>query len=121
MAITTTGATNTQDIILYNSDIDETEDENTTNSSPTVYTIMIKNNHGATDAYLKIYNTQGDITVGTTAPEIILRAHAAAEITTWFVQDGVYLGGLSMACVQETGTAGTPAPAAAVNAWFIYR
>lgn len=121
MAITTTNGTNAKDFILYNSDIDETDDENTTNTSPVVHTVMIKNNHGATDAYLKLYNTQNAVTVGTTVPDIILRAHAAAEITTWIVLEGLPLTGLSMACVQEAGTAGTTAPAAAVNAWFTYR
>ena len=122
MAITNTSATNFSEYLLLNTDLDETDDENMTNSSPTIYSLIAGNAHGSTDAYLKIYNTQEAVTVGTTVPDIIIRVDGDSNVLhTWTIIEGIALTGLSVAAVQEAGTAGTSAPAGTVQLFAIYK
>lgn len=85
-------------------------------SSALVYSIFIDNSgNGAAASYVKLYNlASGSVTVGTTAPDMILYAPAAfVGQLLGFTKSapGVPFGtALTAACVTTAGTAGTTPP-----------
>ena len=64
--------------------------------------------------YLKLWNTAGTPTVGTTAPTLIFRC-PAGETVEYFLLDGFGATAVHSAVVQEPGTAGTTAPTGTVS------
>ena len=101
------------EFILSDDDVDETAVDDIFGGAGTIHGFHFENTHGATGAHFKAYDNS-DPTVGTTSPDLII--HLPANVNTvWFVTDGIAFTNLSYACVQEDGTSGTTAPAAAVK------
>jgi hypothetical protein len=89
-------------------------------SSTLIEYIQIDNtaNAGA-PSYLKLFNlTSGSVTLGTTAPDMVLYAEANKKDTYNFLSGAnpgiTFATALTMACVTTGGTAGTTSPASAV-------
>ena len=75
---------------------------------------------GASDSYIKIYDTKAP-EIGSTDPELILFVKAGTK-STLLVPDGLpFFAGLSACAVEEGGTGGTTNPAAAVAVTFVVR
>lgn len=72
--------------------------------------------NGSDTAYLKIYDAaNADVTVGTTAPDIIFRALPGKVTRVDLRGDNLELAtALTWACVTAGGTGGTTAPTSAV-------
>ena len=71
--------------------------------------------------YVKCWDAAtGSITVGTTAPPMILFASAASKVTYAFDQGVSFGTGLVLACVDSAGTAGTTSPSNNVIVKLIY-
>ena len=88
-------------------------------ASAVLYLIQADNSANAAQVnYLKLWNNASP-TVGTTAPDMIVRLPAGSTVKlaiTGDDADGVTFGtAITMACVQEAGTAGTSAPTSAVS------
>lgn len=90
-------------------------------SSGTVYALQIDNTANAAVSYVKLYDlAAGSVTVGTTAPDWIIKVPASTKVTLTFV-DGLAFGtALSECCVTAGGTAGTTSPSSAVVVTIIY-
>ena len=91
-------------------------------SSPIkLYYASVDNTQNPTASYLKIWGTTafGSITVGSTAPDIILYVPASSVLYVNFQLDGATPGTTfnqcSAACVTSGGTGGTTPPASPVN------
>ena len=107
------------EFILTDDDVDETAVDDIFGGAGTLHGLHLENTHGATLAHFKAYDN-ADPTVGTTAPDLIIALPANTE-TVWFVSDGIPFTNLSYASVQEDGTSGTTAPAAAVKLHAVVR
>ena len=91
-----------------------------TGSSTVINQIIIDNSNNSTAVYLKLYNTTGSVTVGTTDPACVFPA-AASEAADFQFSPGLTLDtGIKYACVQEAGTAGTTNPSNAVVLKMLY-
>jgi hypothetical protein len=72
------------------------------------------NSLGTGQVHFKAYNNLTP-TVGTTAPDVVVKV-PAGKIVDLAIPGGVnFATGIAIACVQEAGTGGTTAPAAAVS------
>jgi hypothetical protein len=88
----------------------------------TLYTVRLDCTATAATTYLKFWNSQGSsvvgstnvITVGTTAPDMILPARAGIDYVYTFSTGLVFSTGVSFCAVTAAGTAGTTSPGAAV-------
>jgi len=95
-------------------------------SSAKLYSVIVDNSaNGGAASYVKIFNaTTGSITLGVTAPDIIIYVPGGAILTTAFftgATQGVTLGtALSAACVTTGGTAGTTSPVSSVAVTINY-
>lgn len=106
--------------ILRDSDADATAEANVGPGAVTLYLIEINNANNATTAvYLKCYNATS-VTVGTTVPDIILRAAGGATVSVAIPEGIVFGTGLSVACTTEAGTAGTTSPASDVVVTIVF-
>lgn len=90
-------------------------------SSTVVYQIEVDNTGNGAASFLKIYNVaSGSVTVGTTAPDMIIYAPASTKVTMVF-PSGVTLGtAMTVACVTAAGTAGTTSPTSDVTVAVVY-
>jgi len=81
-----------------------------TASAGTVYAVIIDNRANTTyPVFVKIYNVAAP-DVGETAPELLVFAPAGQK-ATWVQPVGwAFDTAISVACVQEAGTAGTTSP-----------
>ena len=107
------------DFVLSDDDVDETAVDDIFGGAGTIHGFHFENTHGATGAHFKAYDN-ADPTVGTTSPDLIIHVPANMD-TVWYVTDGIAFTNLSYACVQEDGTSGTSAPAAAVKLHAVVR
>ena len=91
-------------------------------TSGTLHSVSVDNTQNAGAAcYLKLWNAaSGSVTVGTTAPDIIIYVPAATKITLVFHDGLVYGTALSAACVTTAGTAGTTNPTSNVIVELIF-
>lgn len=80
--------------------------------SKILYLVEIDNtNNTSTAAYLKLFNSTGSITVGTTAPNESYVAPKGKKVTYAFTGGVTYGTGVKYACVTDGGgTAGTTSP-----------
>ena len=86
-----------------------------TGSSGSIYTIYIDNSdNGSQENFLKLYNTK-DPTVGTTVPDVIIRAYRATTLIVTSKQGVAFSTACSAAVVTDDGTSGTTAPGSAVH------
>lgn len=91
-------------------------------SSGTIYGIVIDNTANAGEAtYLKLWDAaSGDVTVGTTAPDWVIKIPAATK-RSLVPPEGIAFGtALTAACVTTAGTAGTTNPTSDVVVSIIY-
>ena len=97
--------------ITEDTDLDQVGVEHLTGGSATLHHIEIiqPNNE---KVYVKLYNS-ADITVGTTAPVLVLLVPAAGAGTRYAMEIPgglVFSTGISWACTQTAGVGGTTAP-----------
>jgi hypothetical protein len=90
-------------------------------SSATLYYIDIENAANAAPSYVKLWNVaSGGVTVGTTAPNMIVMAPGLAHIRVPIPGGIVFDTALTAACTVEPGTAGTTNPASSVIVQLVY-
>ncbi len=92
-----------------------------TTASTVIYMIDIDNTmNGAEAEYVKIWNTAGAVTVGTTVPDLVLPI--AANVRRQLVYpEGLTLGtGVAVATVTTGGTGGTTAPGSAITVRIVF-
>ncbi len=90
-------------------------------SSGIIYMIQIDNSANAGEAeFVKLYNSSGAVTVGTTEPDVVLIAPAAA-VFELVIPSGLTLGtGIQVATTQAAGTGGTTSPSASLIVRIAY-
>ena len=118
MAVTTTplGGLDGETRLIVPAAVTATAQVNIADGGVTIQHIQIVNS--STIAYLKFWNTDGRtaVTVGTTAPDMILVCKASATMHYTFVNGlDFFSTGVTVAAVQEAGTAGTTAPAGTIT------
>lgn len=90
-------------------------------SSGTLYTVEIDNTLNTINSFVKIYNiASGSTTVGTSGPDVILKAPASTKLTYHFSQGIVFSTAITLACLNQGGTAGTNGPASDVAVKLVY-
>ena len=103
----------------------DTDNENTAvavkASSGTVYMIEVDNTANAAITYVKLWDTaQGSVTVGTTAPVMIIPVAASAKITLAVPTGIAFATAITVASVTTAGTAGTTSPTSAAIVRIVY-
>ena len=82
-------------------------------SSAVITMIDVDNTANAAATYVKLWNSTGAITVGTTAPDMVLYVPASTRIA-FVIPTGVTWGtGTQVAAVTTAGTAGSTSPTSA--------
>lgn len=89
-------------------------------SSATLHLAVIDNTANGAASYVKVYNSAGAVTVGTTVPDDVWLVPASSTRTFYNVGGTVFGTGLQVACVTAGGTAGTTSPTSAVVARIVY-
>lgn len=90
-------------------------------SAGNVFFVQIDNTaNAAAVSYVKLYFTNGAVTVGTTVPDEVIFAPAATKIGHYYVGGKAFPNGMQAACVTAGGTAGTTSPTSAVPVTIIY-
>ena len=87
---------------------------NVTGSSGTIYYVEVDNTANSAPTYFKVYNATGP-TVGTTAPDLILRAPASTREYFVFPTGLAFATAISYAAVTAAGTGGTSSASSAVT------
>jgi hypothetical protein len=80
-------------------------------SSGTLYMLEVDNTALAAVVYVKLYNTSGSVTVGTTDPDWVFRITASINQSHIWIPGIAFSSGLQVATVTAGGTGGTTAPA----------
>ena len=111
MSVTSTPLqTNLSASIVQDDDSNATSEDNVRNGATTVYMVDVDNSANAAVTYVKLYDSTGP-TVGTTAPDMILKVTASARKVFVFDMAGIaFTTGLSFASLTAGGTAGTTGP-----------
>ena len=90
-------------------------------SAGTIYAVTIDNSANAAASFLKMWDlASGDVTVGTTAPDWIIKIAASIKKTYVFPEGIAFATGLTAACVTAGGTAGTSNPSSDVDVRITY-
>lgn len=100
--------------IITDSDTDETCEGNVFDGAATVFAVYGDNTANAALTYMKFYDLDTPVTVGTTAPSMILMFAASARVFWVFTNGVTFNTGLSFAAVTAAGTGGTTGPTSAV-------
>jgi hypothetical protein len=96
-------------------DSDATPENNINVGALTIYQIIIDNTlNPSQKVYTKLYNSAAP-TVGTTAPDIIIKTPGGISRTWWFLQGIAFATAVSFATVITPGTAGAGNPPANVT------
>jgi hypothetical protein len=118
MAVTTTkNGVAITDQLMFDTDVDETANDDVFGGSATIYSLRIDNS-GAL-AWVKFYDG-ATATVGTTSPDYIFQADAS-ETVIWTIVDGFAMNNLTLAATNSAGTAGTSTPAGTVKVHAVAR
>lgn len=89
-------------------------------SSGVISMIQVDNTANGAASYVKLYNTAGAVTVGTTVPDDVILVPASTRIEL-VIPAGKTLGtGIQVATVTAGGTAGTTSPSSAVIVRIAY-
>lgn len=97
-----------------NTDLDEVKDAIDATSGK-LHALVVDNTSNVAASYVKLYDAaSGSVTVGTTAPDLVLKIPASVKRTIVFQEGLSYGTALTAACVTTGGTAGTTAPSSAV-------
>ena len=86
----------------------------------TVYLIDITNAQAAIN-FVKLYNTAGAVTVGTTVPDEVLQIVASDQRSLVYPSGLLFSVGLQIATVTAGGTGGTTSPSSNVGVRITYR
>ncbi len=86
---------------------------NVIGSSGTLYYVEVDNTANSAATYFKVYNATGP-TIGTTAPDLILRAPASTREYFIFPTGIAFATAISYAAVTAAGTGGTSSASSAV-------
>jgi len=90
-------------------------------SSGTIYAIIIDNSANAAASFLKLWDlASGDVTVGTTAPDWIVKVPASVKRTIAIPEGLAFATALTAACATAGGTAGSTNPTSDVDASIVY-
>ena len=85
-----------------------------TTASTIIYMLDLDNTaNGAEDNYVKLYNTAGAVTVGTTVPDDVIEVRQGVRLVVVFPQGKTLQTGVAVATVTAGGTAGTTSPGSA--------
>jgi len=85
-----------------------------TTASTIIYLLDLDNTaNAAEDNYVKIYNTAGAVTVGTTVPDDVIEVRQGTRLVVSFPQGKTLETGVAIATVTAGGTAGTTSPGSA--------
>lgn len=86
-----------------------------------IYMIDIDNTlNAAQDNYLKIYDSNGVVTVGTTVPDHVIRIRQGQRRPIAIPEGLTMVNGIQVACLTTGGTAGTTPPTSSVPVKIIY-
>ena len=90
-------------------------------SSAVLYAVEIDNTNNGAATYVKLWNTaQGSVTVGTTAPDMILMCPASVS-KSFIMPGGITFGtALTVAAVTAAGTAGSTSPTSDATVNVVY-
>jgi hypothetical protein len=105
--------------IVTDTDVDETCEGNVNDGSAALYAVYIDNTANAAISYMKFYDLDTPVTVGTTVPVMILPIAASARTIYVFPSSITFSTGLSFAAVTAAGTGGTTGPASAMLAYLV--
>ena len=105
--------------VIRDADIDETLEVNINDGAATIYAIDIDNAANGAATYVKFWNVAveqgtGAVTLGTTAPDMILMVPASVRRVFAFVGGLTFSTGITVAAVTAGGTAGVTGPTSAV-------
>jgi|TARA_R100000093_G_C1916357_1_gene64401 hypothetical protein len=90
-------------------------------SSSVIYVVELDNTANSADSFAKFYNlAAGSTTVGSDAPDMVLKAPATKKVTYHFSQGVTLDTAVSLACVTLAGTAGNSSPTSNVTIKIIY-
>lgn len=101
--------------VISDTDSDGTAESNINDGPATIFCISIDNNANAAVEYSKFYDAATAITVGTTAPDMILMSNASSRHHWVFTNGLTFSTGLTFATVTAGGTAGTTSPTSDVR------
>lgn len=121
MAVSKTALADLSSSFLF-TDTDNAETITAVSAASTViYAIDIDNTANAAATYTKLWNTaSGSVTVGTTAPDMIIMAPASTRVSIPIPQGITFGTALSCASVTGAGTAGTTGPTSNVIVRIVY-
>lgn len=116
MAVTTTPLSNAVAAnMVVDTDADATGENDVRSGAATIYLVDVDNSNNSAVTYVKFYNALAP-TIGTTAPDVILRVPASARRVWSFGLEGTnFPTAISFAAVTAAGTAGTTSPTSDVT------
>jgi hypothetical protein len=96
--------------IIEDTDADATAENDVNSGAATVHEIYIDNLNNTVSTYLKLWDNAAP-TVGTTAPEFIVRGRKSRKTRVYLTPGlGHAMTNLSLAALTAAGTAGTTSP-----------
>lgn len=102
--------------VLYDADVDDTLEENVGDGPVTIYGVLIDNSANAAITYVKFWDAvPSTITLGTTAPDMILPVQASGRIYYGFKGGIPFATAMTPGAVTTPGTAGVTPPASAAT------
>ena len=120
MAITITNqSTNLGKRILKDTAVTNSVVHNATGAAGSIHSIFVDNNGLAAIVFLKFWDQATTVTLGTTDPVLCFLIPASSREILNFPDGLVFSTGISYACVQTPGTAGTAAPATPPTIYMI--
>lgn len=105
------------DQLMFNTDVDETEDVDVFAGAATIHSLRVDNSAGK--AWVKLYDAT-TVSVGTTDPDYILQADPS-ETLVWTIVDGFSMTNVTIAATNSAGTAGNTTPAGTVKVHAVAR
>lgn len=106
---------------LFNDTVNQSTATAVKASSATVYYIEVDNTANAAASYTKLWNTaSGSVTVGTTAPDVVILAPASTLVKVPFIGGLAFGTAVTVATVTTAGTAGTSNPSSSVIVRIAY-
>lgn len=104
--------------LIRDTDVDETAENDVNAGAGTLYGIKINNSLNSAASFVKLYNNAAP-TVGTTAPDMVIKVKAGKTRSLLIPQGISFPTGISYACVTAGGTGGVTGPTSAVTVEFI--
>jgi len=104
------------DILIVDTDVDETVTVDITGGTGSVYYIQLVNSWAGSSVFFKLYDA-GDVTLGTTHPIFVVKVPASTT-KNLVIPDGMqFTTALSFAATDQggSGAVGTPLPTSALT------